>query len=157
MKEQLLCASLNASNILIEPQSKNTAAAILAGTIYAMKKHEDPVIRVAPCDHKIDNKEAFHTAINRGIPEVLNGNIVAFGITPTEPETGFGYLRVENVKKTSPMSIERFIEKPSKSFAKKLLKEGNYLWNAGIYLFRAKTMFEAFKRVKNNNFSSNFS
>ena len=145
--EQLQEVGIDPGQILIEPEAKNTAAAILAVSISAHSTDEEAVLLVAPSDHLIPDKADFHRAIAVGLPQVQNGQMVTFGIKPTHPETGYGYLKLSPklLERSGISHIESFVEKPNFSDAQKMLSEGNYLWNAGIFLFRARDMIDAFR------------
>ena len=144
--EQLQKIGIDPGPILIEPESKNTAPAILAAAIYAYANDEAAVLLVAPSDHVIPDTAAFHSAISIGLKEVLNGKIITFGISPNRPETGYGYLSVENLSKNQPVAVQEFVEKPDEATAKSMIATGTYLWNAGIFMFRAKDLIETFKK-----------
>ena len=90
--EQLQEIGIDPGPILIEPEAKNTAAAILAASIFAHAKNQDAILLVAPSDHVIPDTDAFHKSIKVGLAHVQNQKMVTFGITPTHPETGYGYL-----------------------------------------------------------------
>ena len=138
--------------IIIEPIPKNTAPAILAASIQAFKKDKDAVLLVAPSDHIIPNKSAFHKAISIGLDSVMSGKLVNFGIKPTHAETGYGYLEPKTISFDSAVEVVNFKEKPSKTTAKKYLAEEKYYWNAGIFLFKAGDMIDAFKLYDNQMF-----
>ena len=146
--EQLQALGLDPGHILIEPEAKNTAPAILAASIFAHLKNPEAVLLVAPSDHVIPDAVAFQSAVNIGVNKVADGKIVTFGISPTHPEIGYGYL--EMVEAISDIidasSVARFIEKPDLKQAQKMLETGKYLWNAGIFLFSAAEMILAFKK-----------
>ena len=145
--EQLQAVGIDPGTILIEPETKNTAPAILAASVHAINNDPDAVLLVAPSDHVIPNTDAFHQAVKMGLDQVANGKLVTFGITPTHPETGYGYLELS--KNTDVVldveRVVRFIEKPDLENAERMLKLGNYLWNAGIFLFRARDMIAAYE------------
>lgn len=145
--EQLQAVGIDPGTILIEPEAKNTAPAILAASVFAMNNDPDAVLLVAPSDHVIPDTDAFHQAVKMGLDQVANGKLVTFGITPTHPETGYGYLELSNnIDVVSDVEkVARFIEKPDLENAERMLKSGNYLWNAGIFLFRARDMVKAFE------------
>ena len=145
--EQLQEVGLDPGPILIEPEAKNTAAAILAASIFAHASDEEAVLLVAPSDHLIPDKADFHRAIVVGLPQVQSGQMVTFGIKPTHPETGYGYLKLarETLDQSGTARVESFVEKPNVSDAKEMLAGGRYLWNAGIFLFRARDMIDAFR------------
>ena len=144
--EQLQEIGIDPGSILIEPQAKNTAAAILAASIFVHSKDDNAILLVAPSDHVIPNTAAFHQTIKVGISHVQNQKMVTFGIKPTRPETGYGYLELS----TNPLDdngtsdLKNFIEKPNLQDAKKMLAAGHYLWNSGIFLFHAQDMIDAF-------------
>ena len=142
--DQLQEVGIDPGPILIEPEAKNTAPSILAASLYAFKNDNNAVLLVAPSDHVITDTSAFHDAINIGLSEVTAGKIVTFGIAPTSAETGYGYLELEKPSSHNVANLIRFIEKPTREKAEEMLEQGNYLWNAGIFLFRAQDMIEAF-------------
>ena len=145
--EQLQEIGIDPGAILIEPEAKNTAAAILAASIFASAKDKDAILLVAPSDHVIPDTDAFHKAIKVGLAHVQNQKIVTFGIKPTHPETGYGYLELSTdpFDEYGSSDLKTFVEKPNLHIAKQMLEAGNYLWNAGIFLFRAEDMIDAFR------------
>ena len=148
--EQLQSVGIEFGIILIEPEIKNTAPAILAASIHAIANDPNAVLLIAPSDHLIPETEAFHRAVRMGLDQVKNGKFVTFGITATYPETGYGYLETSSTDNEdySYRLVSRFIEKPDLINAERMLKSGNYLWNAGIFLFKAEEMIQAFKRLE---------
>ncbi len=150
VSHQMQSVGIDPKLIVIEPEMKNTAPSILAASLITLGEAEDPVLLVAPSDHVITDTNAFHAAVALGLLEVEKGNIVTFGITPTRPETGYGYLQLDQTPSSDACKVVRFIEKPEKSVAKLMLNEANYLWNSGIYLFRAKDMITAFEEHAHN-------
>ena len=144
--EQLQEIGIDPGSILIEPEAKNTAAAILAASLFAHAKDENAVLLVAPSDHVIPDKADFHEAIKAGLSHVQNQKIVTFGITPTHPVTGYGYLELakDPIDDSGASLLKNFIEKPNLQDAKQMLEAGHYLWNAGIFLFRSQDMINAF-------------
>ena len=145
--EQLHEAGIDPGPILLEPEGKNTAAAILAASLFAHSKDEDAILLVAPSDHVIPDTAAFHEAIKVGLKYIQNHKMVTFGIQPTHPETGYGYLELSTdpLDDAGSSNLKGFVEKPNLQNARKMLDAGHYLWNAGIFLFRARDMFDAFK------------
>ena len=145
--EQLHEVGIDPGPILIEPEAKNTAAAILSAGIFAHAKDENAVLLVAPSDHVIPGTEDFHAAIKVGLSHVQNRKMVTFGIRPTRPETGYGYLELSKnpLDEYGSSDLEKFIEKPDLQDASQMLEAGQYLWNAGIFLFRAEDMIDAFR------------
>ena len=145
--EQLHEVGIDPGPILIEPETKNTAAAILAASIFVHSKDENAVLLVAPSDHVIPGTNDFHAAIKVGLSHVQNQKMVTFGIKPTHPETGYGYLELakHSLDDSGTSNLEKFVEKPALKDAKQMLEAGHYLWNAGIFLFRAQDMIDAFR------------
>ena len=144
--EQLQEVGIDPGPILIEPEPKNTAAAILAASLFAFSQDKNAILLVAPSDHVIPDEAAFHKVIEVGLVHVKNQKIVTFGIKPTRPETGYGYLELSNgsISDHGASDLKGFVEKPDMQDAKQMLKAGHYLWNAGIFLFYAKDMLAAF-------------
>lgn len=132
-------------SILIEPESKNTAPAILAASLYAKQKNPDSIVLIAPSDHAIPDIEAFHAAIISGYSKANEGKIITFGIQPNRPEIGYGYMEILGKSENQPIQVCKFIEKPDLETAKKMLETGQYLWNAGIFMFKAETILKAFE------------
>ena len=145
--EQLQEVGIDPGPILIEPEAKNTAAAILAASIFAHSKDKNAILLVAPSDHVIPDTDYFHALIKAGLSHVKNQKIVTFGIKPTHPETGYGYLELcaDPIDVLGSSDLRAFIEKPNLQNAKQMLEAGRYLWNAGIFLFRAQDMIDAFR------------
>lgn len=142
--EQLSQADVTPAAILIEPAGRNTAPAILAAALVALRDDPDALLLVAPSDHVVPDAEAFGRAVDLGAAAARAGQIVTFGITPTRPETGYGYMEAE-AGGEGPVRLKRFVEKPDTATAEQMIAQGNYLWNAGIFLFSAKTMVAAFR------------
>lgn len=144
--EQLQEIGIDPGPILIEPQAKNTAAAILAASLLVYSKVNDAILLVAPSDHVIPEPRDFHETVKAGLAHVESRKLVTFGIKPSHPETGYGYLEVSNslVGNNCSSDVTRFVEKPNFNDAKKMLESGRYLWNSGMFLFRAKDMIDAF-------------
>jgi mannose-1-phosphate guanylyltransferase / mannose-6-phosphate isomerase len=132
--------------VLIEPEAKNTAAAILAASLFAQLKDPDAILLAAPSDHVIPDTDDYHAAIKVGLSHVQKRKMVTFGIRPTDPETGYGYLELSTdfLDDHGSSDLKKFVEKPHLHDAKQMLEAGHYLWNAGIFLFRAQEMREAF-------------
>ncbi|CUI01565.1 mannose-1-phosphate guanylyltransferase/mannose-6-phosphate isomerase [Leisingera aquaemixtae] len=145
--EQLLGAGIDPGAILIEPDRRNTAPAVLAAALHAFAEDPDALLIVAPSDHVIPDADAFRAAIQAGTERALAGDLVTFGIVPTHPETGYGYLQLDGeAEPGKPAPLSRFVEKPDAASAAKMLAAGNYLWNAGIFLFTARAVITAFEQ-----------
>ncbi|MGR3250760.1 MAG: mannose-1-phosphate guanylyltransferase/mannose-6-phosphate isomerase [Paracoccus sp. (in: a-proteobacteria)] len=142
--EQLEQAGIAPGAIVIEPAGRNTAPAILAAALMVEAEDPDRLVLVAPSDHVIPDAEAFAAAVAEGAEAAAQGRIVTFGITPDRPETGYGYLQLASTGE-GPQPLERFVEKPDAATAADMVAAGNFLWNAGIFLFSARTMIDAFR------------
>ena len=145
VEEQLQDIGINPRRIIIEPEPKNTAPAIIAATIFAQMDNKDAVIITTPTDHVISDTKKFHQAIKTGLKEIENGKIVTFGITPLYPETGYGYIKLDKFRNQGPSKVIKFTEKPDEMLAQRMLDEGNFFWNSGIFMFRANDMINAFE------------
>lgn len=146
--EQLAALSQAPQAILIEPEGRNTAPAILAAALTLAAKDPEALILVAPSDHIIPDDDAFCRAVAAAAPRAIAGDIVTFGITPTRPETGYGYLELAQGADAGaevPQPLARFVEKPDARRAAEMIASGNYLWNAGIFLFTARSLIAAFE------------
>ena len=144
--EQLQEIGIDPGAILIEPEGRNTAPAILAAALFEYRKNPDAILVVAPSDHVINNVDAFQLAIEEAYKVALDGQLVTFGIKPTHPETGYGYLELSKISTTQAVPLKAFVEKPDLTNAEKMFQSGNFLWNSGIFLFQAKDIIEAFKK-----------
>lgn len=143
--EQLAEIGIEPEAILIEPAGRNTAPAVLAAALYASATNPDALLLVAPSDHAVPDVAAFRRAVEAGMPLAQAGRIVTFGIKPTRAETGYGYLEVAGGPDRQTADLERFVEKPDAATAQAMLADGRFLWNAGIFLFSARSMIEAFR------------
>ncbi|MDH2328622.1 mannose-1-phosphate guanylyltransferase/mannose-6-phosphate isomerase [Cereibacter sp. SYSU M97828] len=145
--EQLAAVGIDPGAILIEPAPRNTAPAVLAAALHLAATDPAALILVAPSDHAVPDAAAFRTAVARGIPAAEAGQIVTFGITPDRAETGYGWLELGAgvTPEGDPVPLQRFVEKPDEEKAKAMLAAGDFLWNAGIFLFRADIIIEAFR------------
>lgn len=141
--EQLAAIRCRAGAILIEPESRNTAPAILAAALYLEGVRPGSLMLVAPSDHVIPDAAAFRSAVAEGVEAASAGQIVTFGITPTQPETGYGYLELAEPAK-GPQPLLRFVEKPDGETALAMLASGRFLWNAGIFLVTTTAILAAY-------------
>ena len=145
--EQLQASNVSGSTIMIEPEGRNTAPAILAAALHLQDK-PDAVLLVLPSDHAIEDEDAFMNGITVGQSAAEAGKLVTFGIKPTRPETGYGYLETfdDIVTSTSfAQPLKAFVEKPDQDTAVALLNSGRHFWNAGIFMFRVAEILEAFE------------
>lgn len=129
--------------ILAEPYPRNTAAAVLYAVTYLDCGNDDPVMIMLPADHYIKNKKKFEETLKIAISEAEKGKLVSIGITPTYPETGYGYIKA--VKGDGAiLPVERFVEKPDIEKARKYLEEGGYYWNSGIFVWKISAIKKNF-------------
>jgi len=131
--------------IVNEPCGRNTAPAILLGTLGIYEKDPNAVIFVFPADHVIDQMPKFYEKIHMADQLARDGHIVTFGITPEYPETGYGYIEASNERIGRGYKICRFVEKPDSNTAEKYIQAGNFYWNAGMFAFKASVLLEAFE------------
>ena len=144
--EQLAAAGLESGDVLIEPAARNTAPAVLAAALWLAARDPETLMLVAPSDHAIPDSAAFAATIEAGRTAAEAGQLVTFGISPTRPETGYGYIELESAPSgMAPIPVRRFVEKPDLPRAAEMLAAGTYLWNAGIFLFSVRTIVEAFE------------
>lgn len=133
------------ADILLEPMCRNTAPAILAAALRHERSPED-ILLVMPSDHRIEDEAAFAEAIMVGARVAEDGNIVTFGIHPDRPETGYGYLELGDVAMSAEaQELMSFVEKPLRETAERMVEAGNFLWNAGIFMFKVRTILEAYE------------
>ncbi|AJE48787.1 mannose-1-phosphate guanylyltransferase/mannose-6-phosphate isomerase [Celeribacter indicus] len=148
--EQLAGVEIAPGDVLIEPEAKNTAAAICAAALTLEARAPGSVMLVAPSDHVIPDAERFREAVRAATPAALDGDLVTFGIRPDRPETGYGWLKLSQEPdaefSAAPQPLKAFVEKPDRATAEALLADGMHLWNAGIFLFTTTAILEAFAR-----------
>jgi mannose-1-phosphate guanylyltransferase/mannose-6-phosphate isomerase len=145
--EQLREVSLGNQGIILEPEGRNTAPAIALAAIQAQKQNVDALLLVLPADHVVNDEKEFHSIIREAEAEAENGKLVTFGIVPTHPETGYGYIQSES-KDGAISAVKRFVEKPDYDTAESYVKSGDYLWNSGIFMFRADTFIDALQEFE---------
>lgn len=129
--------------IILEPVGRNTAPAIALAAQAALQDqaNADPVLLVLPADHLIKNIQAFSAAIEKAIQLAESNHLVTLGITPTEPHTGYGYIKQGDAQGNG-YQVAAFVEKPDQQTAQQYLEEGSYLWNSGMFLFKASVYLE---------------
>lgn len=130
------------SLFLLEPFARNTAGAIALAAHQAIAHYgKEAILLVLPADHLIENTAELNRAVHHAVQLASEGYLVTFGITPTAPETGFGYIECGQVLGVGK-KVSRFVEKPNLATAQQYLAAGNYLWNSGMFCFRADTLLE---------------
>ncbi len=139
--EQLRQKNIQHSGILLEPVGRNTAPAIALTALHAVKDGKDPILLVLAADHIIKNVEAFHAAIEKAEKLAKEGMLVTFGVVPSEPHTGYGYIKAAG-ELEGGFSVDSFVEKPSLDVAKDYVSSGSYYWNSGMFMFKASRYLE---------------
>ena len=147
VKEQLEACFLSAGNIILEPEGKNTGPAILLAALFAQESTKNSSLLVAPSDHRISDSALFHESVLKAIPDVENNEIVTFGVEPTFPSTGYGYLQLGEKRINDSYRLIKFIEKPSLEIAKKFFDSSDFLWNSGIFFVKSQVVIDAFKTL----------
>lgn len=145
VKEQI--ANLPGHQILLEPTRNNTAPCIAYASYKILQSNKDANIVVAPSDHLILKEEEFLIKIEQALCFISSNNaLLTLGISPTRPDTGYGYINFKIQEKSDVYPVLRFMEKPNLEVAKGFLESGEYLWNAGIFIWSAKSIVEAFQK-----------
>jgi mannose-1-phosphate guanylyltransferase len=146
--EQLRQLGMEQANILLEPVGRNTAPAIALAALQAEEEASDPLLLVLAADHLIQDVDAFHTSIEIAQPLAQEGKLITFGIVPSHAETGYGYIEQGTALDTGGYIVSRFVEKPDQVTAEKYLSSGQYLWNSGMFMFRAGRYLEELERYR---------
>ncbi|HET7832489.1 MAG TPA: mannose-1-phosphate guanylyltransferase/mannose-6-phosphate isomerase [Gallionella sp.] len=131
---------------LFEPIGRNTAPAIALAAASLMAKGEDPIMVVLPADHLIKDEVQFRAHLTTAIEAAASGKLVTFGIEPTRPDTGFGYIKAHPGAGAEIYEVERFTEKPDHATAERFLQEGGYYWNSGMFVWRASVILAEIQR-----------
>jgi len=130
--------------IILEPMGRNTAAVGAIAATYVNSIDPDGLVLLLPADHHIEDTDAFWDAVSKGAATAAKGYLMTFGILPTGPETGFGYIQCGEPLATDVCKISSFKEKPNEETAKQYLSTGEYFWNAGIFLFNVDRLIKEF-------------
>lgn len=147
--EQIRENGISHSGILLEPVGKNTAPAIALAAIHALSVEDDPVLLVLAADHSIENVEAFEASVTAAITYANQGKLVTFGVVPSKPETGYGYIkRGASAGNDSGYAVDSFQEKPDLVTAHAYLESGDYYWNSGMFVFKAKQYLEELEQYR---------
>ena len=148
VKEQAKSINKKISNIYLEPIGRNTTAAAI---ISALACNESDLILLLPSDHVISNRKKFNESIKKSIEQANLGKIILFGVKPTKPESGYGYMSVKNSKIPYHFEVKDFIEKPHEALVKKLSRSKSTFWNSGIFLFKASKLLKESRKYCLNN------
>jgi mannose-1-phosphate guanylyltransferase/mannose-6-phosphate isomerase len=145
--EQMRQIKTDPAAIILEPVGRNTAPAVALAALFSQKDGDDPILAILPSDHVLSDLEVFRTALEAGKKLAQEGSLVTFGIVPNRPETGFGYilrsprpLRFIENGSFDAYTVKRFVEKPDQSTAQSYLDSGQYVWNSGMFLFKASSI-----------------
>ncbi len=153
--EQMRQISVKPQSILLEPFGKNTAPAITLAALTAISKEKDPILLVLSSDHYIEDEAKFINVINKGLTYAKQNRLITFGVLPTKPETGYGYIKAENPfdkEIVEAIKIDKFIEKPDLDTARTFLEDKKYLWNSGIFAFKADIFINEVKKYSSKIF-----
>ncbi|QRX81926.1 mannose-1-phosphate guanylyltransferase/mannose-6-phosphate isomerase [Glaciimonas sp. PAMC28666] len=142
--EQLRAIGITPLGILLEPEGKNTAPSVAAAAHFLLKDDKEALMLVLPADHVIADVEAFHVAVQRAAQAARSGALATFGIVPSGPETGYGYIRRGKAVDGTDgcYSVEKFVEKPDRPTAEIFVADPAYSWNSGMFLFLASRYLE---------------
>lgn len=152
MAEQLWEIGCKPSAIILEPVGKNTAPAVAMAALAAFSK--DDVLLILPADHVIENKTAFQESVKQAMELAEQGFLVTFGIIPTGPETGYGYIKGGEQLQEGVLVVESFVEKPNSETAKEYVRSGDYFWNSGMFAFKAGRYLEELEKFNPEMLSS---
>jgi mannose-1-phosphate guanylyltransferase / mannose-6-phosphate isomerase len=146
--EQLREAGIAMGVALLEPVGRNTAPALTLAALAATQDGQDPVLVVTPADQTVANNAAFIAALQQAIQTAADGTIVILGVKPTQPETGFGYIKATQHSGSAAHTVQRFVEKPNLATAQQYLQEGGYFWNAGMFVLKASLWLKALAQFR---------
>ena len=143
--EQLRESGIELRAALLEPIGRNTAPALTLAAMAALESGNDPILVVTPADQTVANSAAFTQAMHEGIREAAGGSIVILGIAPDRAETGYGYIQAKSTAESAALAVLQFVEKPDATTAQSYLDQGNYYWNAGMFVLKASVWLNAIK------------
>jgi len=146
--EQVRQLSQSQGTILLEPEGRNTAPAVALAALNAIGKDKDAMLLVLAADHVIKDEKAFHQAISQASKAAQKGKLVTFGIVPTHAETGYGYIKKGIQQAEGTYQVAQFVEKPDQAVASDYLASGDYLWNSGMFLFKASRYLEELAKFR---------
>lgn len=147
--EQLRQVGVEPQAILLEPVARNTAPAIAAAAMWLLARDPDALMLVQPSDHVIADTAEFHRAVMRGLAAAQAGRMVLFGIKPSRPDTGYGYIHggAPLAGTDGVLAVNRFVEKPDRAVAQDFLADGRFFWNSGIFLLGARAYLDELLRI----------
>lgn len=143
VRDDLSVIDVGGGGAILEPVGRNTAAAVAVATLHTLATFGDDLVLILPSDHEVNTDVQFWETVKLSEKAAADGQLIVFGVAPTEPETGFGYIEAGQLR-GAHHDVVRFVEKPDRSEAEAYLATGSFYWNAGIFLFRAGTIRNAF-------------
>lgn len=146
--EQMRKEDLKYSGILLEPVGRNTAPAVALAALKAMMTGDDPILLVLAADHEIQDEKHFTQAVKDASIFAANGKLVTFGIVPSAPETGYGYIQTGKALAGNGFEVASFVEKPELPVAEQYLQDGGYLWNSGMFMFKASVFLNELRNYR---------
>lgn len=144
--EQLMEVGAKPEAIILEPIGRNTAPAIAIAALEATRNGDDALLLVLPSDHVVQDEAIFHESVKAAEGIANEGKLVTFGVVPSGPETGYGYIKA--IPGQGPRAVERFVEKPNLETAKAYVASGEYYWNSGMFLFKASSYLDALEKFQ---------
>jgi len=145
--EQLRAAGIHPAAVVLEPVGRNTAPAVAIAALHAQSYSDDPILLVLPSDHVIADVEGFRAAVRQVAPHARAGRLITFGIVPTTPETGYGYIQAgASLDDSGIRKVDRFVEKPDSATAQSYVESGHYYWNSGMFMFSASAFLAELER-----------
>ncbi len=148
VSEQLRQLGVRGATVLLEPVGRNTAPAIALAALSAVENGDDPMLLVLAADHYIADQIAFHRAVKSAICLAEQNKLVTFGVLPSCPETGYGYIQRGNSLGAAGFKVARFVEKPDVARADDYLNSGDYYWNSGMFMFKSSVYLEALEKFR---------
>ena len=147
--EQLRQVGVEPQAILLEPVARNTGPAIGVAALWLLARDPDALMLVQPSDHVVADTEAFHRAVMQGLAAAQAGRLVTFGVKPSRPEIGYGYIQAGKALTGTDgvLAVDRFVEKPDRATAERFLADGAFLWNSGIFLLSARAFLDELARI----------
>ncbi|EQA7358755.1 mannose-1-phosphate guanylyltransferase/mannose-6-phosphate isomerase [Enterobacter hormaechei] len=146
--EQLRKEGLSHSGIMLEPEGRNTAPAVALAALQALSKGEDPTLLVLAADHEIRDEESFVQSLEVAKKFACEDKLVTFGIVPTSAETGYGYIKTGDKLKGEGYKVAAFVEKPNSEVANRYFTEGGFLWNSGMFMFKASVFINELQKFR---------
>ena len=145
LKDEIVKMGFRQDKLIVEPEGKNTLYAVLLSAIHIIRDDPEAVIYTLPSDHYVGDNQEFATVLKKGMKVAEMNGLGTFGIKPTRPETGYGYIEQGERIEDGIYRVKRFTEKPNQKLAAEFLKKGGFLWNSGIFVWKAEKIIEEVK------------